>query len=118
MASFLPKSSLIRRPGFVILAVLIIGGVLSTAMARQLPPPPIAAASTATVEASITEALALDQKIISEAKSGSEIMSNLTYLSDIIGPRLTGSAALKRANDWAAEKMSSYGLSNVHLEAY
>jgi hypothetical protein len=64
------------------------------------------------------EALALDKKIIAEAKSGSEIMANLTYLSDVIGPRLTGSAALKQANEWAAEKMRSYGLSNVHLEGW
>src|SRR5437773_591582 len=52
------------------------------------------------------------------AKDGSELMKNLTYLSDEIGPRLTGSAALKRANDWTAEKMKSYGLVNVHLEAW
>lgn len=62
--------------------------------------------------------LALDKKIIAEAKSGSEIMTNLTYLSDMIGPRLTGSAALKKANEWTADKMRSYGLSNVHLEGW
>jgi carboxypeptidase Q len=45
-------------------------------------------------------------------------MKNLAYLSDIIGPRLTGSEALKRANDWTAEKMKSYGLTNVRLEGY
>jgi hypothetical protein len=60
----------------------------------------------------------LDQKIIAEAKSGSDIMANLTYLSDVIGPRLTGSAALKKANDWTAEKMKKYGLKKVHLEAW
>jgi hypothetical protein len=64
------------------------------------------------------DALALDKKILNEAKSGSEIMANLTYLSDVIGPRLTGSAALKRANEWTAEKMRSYGLTNVHLEGW
>ena len=53
-----------------------------------------------------------------EAKNGSEVMATLTYLSDIIGPRLTGSPALKRANEWTAERMRSYGLSNVHLEPY
>ncbi len=61
---------------------------------------------------------ALDHKIIDEAKKSSEIMANLTHLSDVIGPRLTGSAALKRANDWAAEKMRAYGLTNVHLEPW
>jgi hypothetical protein len=60
----------------------------------------------------------LDRKILARAKKGSEIMANLAHLSDIIGPRLTGSAALKKANDWAAEKMKSYGLTNVHLEPY
>lgn len=60
----------------------------------------------------------LDQKILAEAKRGSEVLANLTYLSDEIGPRVTGSAALKRANEWTADKMKAYGLSNVRLEAW
>lgn len=64
------------------------------------------------------QAKALDQAILAEAKTKSEIMANLTYLSDMIGPRLTGSENLRRANDWTAEKMKSYGLENVHLEPY
>src|SRR6187549_1526997 len=63
-------------------------------------------------------ALDLDAKIIAEAQKTSEIMKNLGYLSDVIGPRLTGSANLKRANDWTAEVMKSYGLQNVHLEPW
>src|SRR5207302_8238000 len=63
-------------------------------------------------------ALALDQRIIAEAKKSSEVMANLAHLSDVIGPRLTGSAALKRANDWTTEKMKSYGLDNVRLEPW
>jgi hypothetical protein len=59
-----------------------------------------------------------DRKIIADAKTGSEILANLTHLSDVIGPRLTGSAALKRANDWTAEKMKKYGLTDVRLEAW
>ena len=64
------------------------------------------------------EALAQDKTVLTAAKKDSEIMANLTYLSDMIGPRLTGSAALKRANEWAAEKMRGYGLSNVSLEGW
>jgi carboxypeptidase Q len=82
--------------------------------------PPLLAEKPA-APASIAPAVdpvALDKKIIAEAKNGSEIMANLTYLSDMIGPRLTGSAALKRANEWGAEKMRSYGLSNVQLEGW
>jgi hypothetical protein len=55
---------------------------------------------------------------MAEAKKDSELMANLRHISDVIGPRLTGSANLKRANDWTADKMKSYGLSNVHLEAW
>src|SRR5437588_646521 len=64
------------------------------------------------------DAAVLDKKLLAAAKDGSELMKNLTYLSDEIGPRLTGSPALKHANDWTAEKMKSYGLTNVHLEAW
>jgi hypothetical protein len=63
-------------------------------------------------------ALELDAKIISDAAKTSEIMKNLGYLSDVIGPRLTGSANLKRANDWAVEVMKKYSLQNVHLEPW
>jgi hypothetical protein len=64
------------------------------------------------------DAVAVDKKIIAAAKNDSEIMANLTHLSDMIGPRLTGSAALKKANEWAADKMRGYGLSNVRLEGW
>ena len=40
-------------------------------------------------------------RIIADAQKTSEIMKNLGYLSDVIGPRLTGSANVKRANEWA-----------------
>src|SRR5687767_3572380 len=52
----------------------------------------------------------LDKKIMAEIKGRSEIMKNLAHLSDVIGPRLTGSARLERANRWTAEKMKEYGL--------
>jgi carboxypeptidase Q len=60
----------------------------------------------------------LDRRVLAEARKGSEVMANLTHLSDIIGPRLTGSSALKKANDWAAGRMKKYGLSNVHQEPW
>jgi hypothetical protein len=64
------------------------------------------------------DANALDQQVLAEAKRGSEIMANLTYLSDEIGPRLTGAAALTRASRWAEEKMKAYGLTDVRLEPW
>ena len=69
-------------------------------------------------QAPADKAAELDQKLIAEAKAGSQIMANLKYLCDEIGPRLTGSPNLKRANQWAAERMKAYGLTNVHQEAW
>jgi carboxypeptidase Q len=49
--------------------------------------------------------------LIDQAMNHSEVMQNLEYLADMIGPRLTSSAAMKRANDWTAERFKAYGLS-------
>ena len=42
-----------------------------------------------------------DAQILGEIREHSELMANLEYLSDQIGPRLTGSPQLKQANDWS-----------------
>jgi hypothetical protein len=60
----------------------------------------------------------IDKALMAEAKDKSELMKNLEYLSDVIGPRVTGSKGLKKANDWTAEKMKEYGLENVRLEPW
>ncbi len=59
-----------------------------------------------------------DAKILAEIQDHSEVMANLEYLSDVIGPRLTGTERLKRANEWTAEMFRKYGLTNVHLEPW
>ena len=47
----------------------------------------------------------------------SEVMQNLEHLTDVIGPRLTGSPAMRRANEWTAARFQAYGLS-AKLEPY
>jgi carboxypeptidase Q len=64
------------------------------------------------------KAKALDDQVVAESKKNPQILANLTYISDMIGPRLTGSPALQRANDWTADKMKAYGLVNVHKESW
>ena len=61
---------------------------------------------------------AADAQIVSEIHDHSQAMDNLEYLSDEIGPRLTGSPQLKQANDWTAAKFREYGLTNVKLEPW
>src|SRR6266545_3906289 len=55
--------------------------------------------------------------LIAQAMDHSEVMANLRQLTDVIGPRLSGSAAMRRGNDWTAERFRAYGLSAA-LEAY
>ena len=45
-------------------------------------------------------------------------MATLSYLTDVIGPRLTGSPNMKRANEWTRDKLAAWGLANAHLEAW
>src|SRR5687768_997506 len=56
-------------------------------------------------------------QLIAQAMDRSEVMQNLQHLSDAIGPRLSGSAAMRRANDWVAERFRAYGL-QARLESY
>jgi Zn-dependent M28 family amino/carboxypeptidase len=78
----------------------------------------IARAWTARAAEEASPFAAADAQIIGEIRDHSELMDNLEYLSDRIGPRLTGSPQLKEANDWTAEMFKKYGLTNVHLESY
>jgi hypothetical protein len=48
--------------------------------------------------------------LVAQAMDRSEVMQNLQYLSDVIGPRLSGSAAMTRANEWTAQRFRDYGL--------
>src|SRR2546430_8615259 len=57
-------------------------------------------------------------RIRDEGMNHSQVMETLSYLSDVIGPRLTGSPNLKRANEWTRDKLTSWGLANAHLESW
>ena len=48
----------------------------------------------------------------------SKIMELASGLMDGIGGRLTGSPNLHRANEWTRDQLTSFGLSNSHLEAW
>ncbi len=51
-----------------------------------------------------------------EATAHSHIMEYASALMDGIGPRLTGSPNLKRANEWTRDQFTAMGCSNAHLE--
>lgn len=58
----------------------------------------------------------LEKQIVDEAMNNSRLMQNLEYLCYKIGPRLTGTEQMKKANEWTARKFTEYGLENVRQE--
>src|SRR5215813_538419 len=57
-------------------------------------------------------------KIRDEGLNRSQVMQTLSYLSDVIGPRLTASPGMKRANEWTRDTLTKWRLQNAHLEAW
>ena len=45
-------------------------------------------------------------------------MQTLSYLTDVIGGRLTNSPNMKRANEWTRDTMAKWGMQNAKLEAW
>ena len=97
------------------LAAALLAASVSVGPAEEAPAP---RPSGDVAKAEPSAAAALDQKILAEVKARSEVMANLRHLSDVIGPRLTGSKNLEVANNWAADRMKAYGLENVRLEPW
>jgi hypothetical protein len=60
--------------------------------------------------------LAMYQRIRDEGLNHSHVMEFGSALMDGIGPRLTGSPNLKKANEWTRDTLTKIGLENAHLE--
>lgn len=79
---------------------------------------PLAAALIISVASAQEPDLGMLTRIRQEGFRQSKAMDTLGELSDRIGPRLTGSANLRKANDWTRDQLTSWGLSNAHLETW
>jgi len=58
------------------------------------------------------------ERIRDEGLNRSQVMQTISYLTDVIGPRLTGSPALRRANEWTRDRLTGWGLQNARLEPW
>lgn len=58
------------------------------------------------------------ERIRKEEKDNSQIMKTEHMLTDVYGPRLTGSPNHKHAAEWAIKQMTEWGLKNAHLEPW
>lgn len=63
-------------------------------------------------------ALSIINQIKTEAFDRSQVMDTLSYLTDVYGPRLTASPEFDQAANWAMDRLKSYGVANVHEEAW
>ena len=61
---------------------------------------------------------AINAKIRQEEEQHSQIMRTLHFLTDVYGPRVTGSPSLKAAGEWAIATMESWGFTNGRLEPW
>lgn len=75
----------------------------------------LAFSSTGLLAQSDSDAVA---RIKAEGMERSQVMATLSYLTDVIGPRLTGSPNMKRANMWTQDRLNNWGLYNAHLEPW
>lgn len=57
-------------------------------------------------------------KIKQEGFNNSKVMNTLYQLTDVIGPRVTGSTGMKNAEQWAKKQLTDWGLENAHIEAW
>lgn len=57
-------------------------------------------------------------RIREEGMQRSQVMDIMSWLTDVNGPRLTGSPGFKAAGDWTIESLKKWGMSNVHYEPW
>ena len=88
--------------GMLLSAILLPGLALG-----QAPAPAVYAAPKEAID-----------KIRDEGMNRSQVMQTLSYMTDVIGPRLTGAPGMKHANEWTRDKMKEWGMQNAQLEAW
>jgi len=80
------------------------------------------AASAITLVATPLAAQSVDRsqvsRIVDEGTNHSQVMQTAEYLSDVIGPRLTNSPGMRKAEQWTHDQYRKWGLANVHKEGF
>src|SRR4026207_304690 len=97
---------ILRRSAAVVLLLIFFISPLSLLAQQQTPAAPA------------PDPNAPINRIKGEGMNRSQVMQTLSYLSDVIGPRLTASPGMKRANEWTRDQMTKWGLQNAHLESF
>jgi len=95
-------------------SLIVVGGLIALCLALLAQAPP-ARAQEPPKEPVDEEVMA---RIREEGFKRSQVMETLSYLTDVYGPRLTGSPRIRAAADWTTGKLNEWELTNVHLEPW
>src|SRR5271157_3384513 len=109
-----PRTSWISLAAFLVsLALPLFSAAQNKKDAAKEPPRPSYESAQPATE---SLDLAMYQNIRDEAIRHTHVMEYASGLMDGIGPRLTGSPNLKRANEWTRDQFTAMGCANAHLE--
>ncbi len=89
-------------------------------MLRKMLAPLLATGLVAVVAAQAPDPIdtAMNTRIRAEGMNNSQILKTMHYLTDVYGPRLTGSPNHVNAAHWAVKQMESWGMKNGRLEPF
>ncbi len=57
-------------------------------------------------------------RLIDEGINHSQVMVTAQHLADVIGPRLTNSPAMRKAEEWTQARFRDWGLANIRKEGF
>lgn len=101
----------------VLSALLLCAFVLPATRLAQVSAPVVEKGPASAVKVYTAPKEIID-RIRDEGMNRSQVMQTLSYLTDVIGARVTGSPNMKRANEWTRETLAKWGLQNAKLEPW
>jgi carboxypeptidase Q len=96
----------------------LVAALALTLSAPALLATPIAAQTVTQRDVGVPSDPALIARMIEEGTKRSHVEQDLEYLLDVIGPRLSGSPEMRRANEWTQQKFKEYGMDRAELESW
>jgi hypothetical protein len=72
--------------------------------------------ATAVAEEPVDEQLIASIKM--EGFQNSQLMDTAFHLTEVYGPRLSGTPSMKAAAEWSRDRLAEWGLENAHLESW
>lgn len=102
--------------GLTAATILLLAGNLFGAK-KPKPAPPSEPATPVVVKPEIPD-LEFITRLRDEEFNHGEVMDLMSHITDDIGPRLTGSPNMKKANEWTRDEFAKWGMVNAHVEPW